>query len=361
MTHERSTKKGVNEHMKAKTTTSKRPSSLFDVLPSVTFVCILSIVSYVSQIILHPVYGSVGTALHHSNVVFTLSTLTSLVTFLGYGERLPSHNWKPLALLLISAPLILPTLFRFSVNWGPVWGPILTQSVMTWPCVFFASQDISKRVVSTIGKQEFQRSLSLPLFLALSIGTPLTVILHFSEQQLYIPYFQPFIGVAWSRFSTLLFLGVIAFLIDNTPTIKRRDWSTLAFTIATLIPIVLLILNRPHVITGVNSRLLARLPQEYTYLDRRESITGMITVVENSESGYRVLKCDHSLLGGLWTGIKRKELAAQGVTGQNLDRRSVDEAESVYTAFLVQEAVRLVQRPRKNDSALIMYSPINCH
>src|SRR5271169_4988113 len=170
--------------MTVKATTSKRPSSLFDILPSVVLVCILSIVSYVSQIILHPVYGSVGTALHHSNVVFTLSTLTSLVTFLGYGERLPSHNWKPLALLLISAPLILPTLFRFSFSWGPVWGPILTQSVMTWPCVFFASHDISRRVVSTIGKQELKRSFSLPLFLALSIGTPLTIILNFSEQQL---------------------------------------------------------------------------------------------------------------------------------------------------------------------------------
>src|SRR5208282_132692 len=71
--------------------------------------------------------------------------------------------------------------------------------------------------------------------------------------------------------------------------------------------------------------------------------------------GYRVLKCDHSILGGLWTGIKRKELSDRGVVGPELEKRSVDEAESVYSAFIVQEAVRLVKRPRKQDTALIMY------
>lgn len=72
----------------------------------------------------------------------------------------------------------------------------------------------------------------------------------------------------------------------------------------------------------------------------------MITVVENSHLGYRVLKCDHSLLGGLWTGIKRK----QGAT----EEEAVDQADSVYSAFLLQEAIRLVERPRIRDRALIM-------
>ena len=80
----------------------------------------------------------------------------------------------------------------------------------------------------------------------------------------------------------------------------------------------------------------------------------MISVIENSEKGYRVLKCDHSLLGGLWTGVKRRELSLEGVTGDELSFRSVDEAESVYSAFHLQEAVRLVQRHKEARNALVM-------
>ena len=113
----------------------------------------------------------------------------------------------------------------------------------------------------------------------------------------------------------------------------------------------------------MNNGLLARLPPEYTYLARQESVTGMITVVENSAAGYRVLKCDHSLLGGLWTGIKKRELEEQLFT-KDLDLRSVDEAESVYTAFYLQEAAHLIERDRRNsrgDKALIMYRHLPSH
>ena len=346
--------------MKAKSSRSKRRSSPYNVLPTLALISILCLTSYISQIILHPIYGSIGTSLHHSNVVFTISTITCLLTFLGYGSHIPLRKWKPIALILICGPVILPNLFEFSGKWGPIWGPILTQAVMTWPCVFFASHDVSGLVVERIGKQEIRRYFSLPLFLALSIAVPITVVLNISEQKLLVSYLQPFVGTLWSRFSILLFLGILALLVDTIPTIKQRDYVTLITIISTLIPIILLVLNRPHVITGINPALLSRLPKEYTYLARQESITGIITVVENSKAGYRVLKCDHSLLGGLWVGIKRKELFEKGIVGREIDGRSVNEAESVYTTFLVQEAIRLIKRPsKKKDSALIMYFPLS--
>lgn len=298
------------------------------VFPTVIHLCILSLVSYVSQIILHPVYGDVGTALHHYNVVFTIAAGTSLATFFGF-DRLPARNWKGVAVVLIAAPVLLPAVFEFSGQWGPIWGPILTQAIMTWPCVFFASHDIAVPAKP----KKFSA-----VFLALSIATGFIIVLGVSETRIFVPLLQPGIGIFWSRFSLLLYIGLFALLMG------RRDWLMLA----AIIPIALIVLNRPHVTTGVNPRLLARLPPDFTYLDRRESITGMITVIENSDLGYRVLRCDHSLLGGLWVGMKKKE----GFT----EEEAVNQADSVYSAFLLQEAIRLVQRPRTQDRALIMYT-----
>lgn len=322
--------------------------------PIVLLIGVLGLVSYLSQIILSPVYGSVGTGLHHYNVVFIISTATSFFTLLRFGN-LPHRVWRAIALMLMSAPLLLPSLFQYSGTWGPVWGPIITQGVMTWPCVFLVSYEIARRAVQVVGKIEIQRSFSLPSFISLSIAIPLTVILNITERFLNT-YFQPYNGVLWSRFSLLLFIGLFALVIDNAPSSSSAvEWINLLVIFAGVFPYVLIVLNRPHVATGVSPALLARLPKEYTYLDRRESITGMITVVENSIAGYRVLKCDHSLLGGLWVAVKRDELADKNFVGEELEIRSVDEAESVYTAFLVQEAVRLVKRPKNAEKVLIMY------
>ena len=321
----------------------------------VLLVGVLSLVSYVSQVILAPVYGGVGTGLRHYNVVLFISTATSLATFIGVN--LPQRHWRGMALVLMSAPLLLPTLFRYSPALGPISGPILTQAIMTWPCVFLVSHELAKNAAQMIGNTEIRRSLSLPSFLALSIGISLTVVLNITERLL-TKYFQPLNGVLWSRFSMLLFLGVFALVMDTAPSsLSSAEWVNFLVVFLGVVPYILIVLNRPHVVMGVSPALLARLPKEYMYLDRRESITGMLTVVENSVAGYRVLKCDHSLLGGLWVGLKRDELMDKGIKDEELERRSTNEAESVYTAFLVQEGVRLVNRPRIPENALIMY----CH
>src|SRR5277367_2987283 len=160
--------------------------------------CLLSLVSYVSQIILHPIYGGVGTALHHYHVIFTIAAGTSLASFLGF-DRLPERNWKGIAVVLITAPLLLPTLVTFSGQLGPIWGPILTQAIMTWPCVFFASHDIAVHAKP--------KKISA-IFLAVSIATGFIIILGVSETRIFIPLLQPSIGILWSRYSLLLYLGI---------------------------------------------------------------------------------------------------------------------------------------------------------
>jgi hypothetical protein len=324
--------------------------------PTLGVIAILCVVSYISQVILHPVYGSVGTELHHWNGVFTISTASCLLTFLGFVglDHLPPRNWTMVGVIVLMAPVTMPALFRFSGQWGPEWGPIITQGALTWPCVMLLSHDTARRVLYVAGKHEVRHSVSLPVFLTLSISIPLTVVMTTVEQQVLVPFVAPYIGVLWSRFSILLYFGATMLVCDLPRPVRNR-----LVLVAIVIPYVFFVLQFPHVKTGVNPALLSRLPSEYTYAARQESLTGMITVVENAETGYRVLKCDHSLLGGLWTGIKRNELMEEGVT-EALERRSVNEAESVYTAFLVQEAIRLVRRPSGGDKVLIMYFLWRC-
>jgi hypothetical protein len=85
-------------------------------------------------------------------------------------------------------------------------------------------------------------------------------------------------------------------------------------------------------------------------LNRRESSTGLITVSENLINGEwsRLLRCDHSLLGGLWIGPARRAIAKDSgvarIESVEMDAKAIERAESVYATFLIQEAVRLVDR-----------------
>jgi hypothetical protein len=79
----------------------------------------------------------------------------------------------------------------------------------------------------------------------------------------------------------------------------------------------------------------------WSLLDRQESLTGYISIIESAEKGFRVMRCDHSLLGGNWLVSSRSLLP-----------------EPVYGVFVMLEAVRLVEIPvpiiDSQSSALVM-------
>jgi hypothetical protein len=73
------------------------------------------------------------------------------------------------------------------------------------------------------------------------------------------------------------------------------------------------------------------------------SVTGLLLVGENVEQGFRFLRADHSLLGGRWVGSKVAPGSRDGL------------GDSIYSAFVLQEAVRLVEREKtKDERALVM-------
>ena len=86
---------------------------------------------------------------------------------------------------------------------------------------------------------------------------------------------------------------------------------------------------------------LARLNQGmakdgWVVLERKESVTGYISVIESKGDGFRLLRCDHSLLGGEWV-----KFIGQGRFKGN------QVAEPVYGVFAMLEAVRLVKMPKR--------------
>lgn len=78
---------------------------------------------------------------------------------------------------------------------------------------------------------------------------------------------------------------------------------------------------------GTNSLKSSMAKNGWTLLDRHESITGYISIFESAEQGFRVMRCDHSLLGGEWLSVPR----TNGL------------AEPIYGVFVMLEAVRLVE------------------
>ena len=65
-------------------------------------------------------------------------------------------------------------------------------------------------------------------------------------------------------------------------------------------------------------------------------------VAEDVKQGFRYLRADHSLLGGVWVGDK--------AFGNEI-------GDSIYSAFVLQEAIRLAERERLDgggENALIM-------
>ena len=98
---------------------------------------------------------------------------------------------------------------------------------------------------------------------------------------------------------------------------------------AAILPLFHIIFVCPHLQLPYNTNILNGTiqAQGFSLVARQESLTGYISVLDNGDQEYRVMRCDHSLLGGEYL---RKPKGSRY-------------NEPVYTIFLTLEAVRLLQ------------------
>ncbi|PRP87098.1 hypothetical protein PROFUN_04834 [Planoprotostelium fungivorum] len=122
-----------------------------------------------------------------------------------------------------------------------------------------------------------------------------------------ILYLIPLFGVR--ALTTSLGIFILFFL---RPSIFNRRFTSALF----------LILCLSASLTQINKR---RLSDRFIIVDQMESSTGIISIIDSKESHWRIMRCDHSMLGGLWI------------------EEGLGEDESVHRVFSQIESARLIQ------------------
>ncbi|KAJ6072279.1 hypothetical protein N7467_010364 [Penicillium canescens] len=278
----------------------------------VALLVILAFYSPLSKLILSPTYGSLPAEIFHAYGV---------AIFGGAGwflkDIIPKRLGRAGGYLLPVLAFWVPTLQYFmkqkSSSLGNPLGPVITELCGYYPLVLLTVAYAGK-LIQTALRLESQGDLvveHVPLlgtYIFYSIGD------HFANMILH-----------WIVGTTFLFTRVGMQMI-------------LAVCYSAILPSKLLVLAIPSVIfsftsnvhfagiSGVNSAIEH---EGYSLVARHESTTGYISVLDNHNDGFRVMRCDHSLLGGQWTKLP---------SGY---RPEVEDP--IYAIFAMLEAVRLVE------------------
>lgn len=318
----------------------------------------------------HTLAGFLGQVnLHQTTVGFSLLLLlafTSLVFVLNlspdYGALTPHifHNYgmgvvaiggyflkervsrvfirRTLTLLPVIA-FWIPTIQYFFLHgaeiFGNPFGPFITDLVVFYPFVALSvvcARDLVQRGLGLdrYGVMATDHAPFLGLYVVYCYG-----------ERLVNAFLSRFLGSAFFLFSRAglqLFIAILYAVAIPT--------KLLVLAIPSLIFSLFFNVHMPlgHATRSLNSSLQV---EGFSLLARQDSVTGYISVLENIEDNYRIMRCDHSLLGGQWTEI------------ENHHHPSVKEP--VYAVFTMLEAVRLVEteqggpRPDISSNALVMY------
>lgn len=296
----------------------------------------------VSKLSMTPVYGSIPPiasldwlrgSLGHDQRYIAMIVIVSLAKMF-FSKRTLGLS-KYFAMWGFFVPSILSGLYSFSGRLGPIWGPrttyLLTSVPLSclsllrlviliaevFPFAIFAEGAATHSLIESCG------SGLGTLFLTGTLYHLLARIQTYLGNSL--PMFVMMTSGKHAVFSRFGLHTVTAILFTQLGASFERF--TLILT--AILPLLHLAFVCPHLPLSYNTDVLnSTLRAEgYSLVARQESLTGYISVLDNVNAGYRVMRCDHSLLGGEYLnkpkGSKYKE--------------------PVYTIFLTLEAVRLLQ------------------
>ena len=280
---------------------------------------------------LSPAFGGIPASLWHS-------TLVASALFVGWSSNLHIRRLlpekRPLALWLPLLAAYAPVLQTFLAppianHLGARWGPVVIEALTLFPLLAATISCAATELENATGLDE---AIRLPKW----IGDALPGIGSWSVYKLaegYTAVTGP--PVLSSSLSVSAFFGWLQTRVARQVALALAYYLAAPSRLAVYaVPALLhtLVLNThlagaPWALGATNRALQQDTSDRWVVLDRRESITGYVSVLESMTQGFRVLRCDHSLLGGEWTKYPGKIVA-----------------EPIYGVFVMMEAVRLVER-----------------
>jgi spermidine synthase len=297
------------------------PSNILkNVIRAAALLLIAGVASPVSQLNLSPVYGSIPASLHHQRTM-TLTAVGALIARRGLKSYVSTNLADYVAVIAYWSPVIQFLLFPYSGKFGIEYGPLIIESLTYFPLLFlciYAAADLLDAIdLSQFNLPSALGEAALPTAAYFTISsvakTSSALLPDFIGTSLYFTR----IGFQLLIASASAFLSPSKVIFLAFPAILHTLWAN------------------PHHVSDhgfqlANSTLYAN--ENYTILARQESVTGYVSVLENTaDNAFRLLRCDHSLLGGEWL-----------VTPEAY-RKGQRQRESIFAVFVLLEAVRLVQ------------------
>jgi hypothetical protein len=289
-----------------------------------------AVYSNLSQLALAPVYGSIPASIWHSSLVVTACLLGWSLN-LRLQKLLPRKPIFFLASIAAYIPMLQYFLLQLSSYLGPIYGPPLTETLTYVPLLVFSASAVAEIL------EDLDLS-ALPNTVAEAVPGIGSFFFFRAVERFSMPFIVNNIGASLLQSRVGLQLVVSGILARIAPS------NVLLFALPALFHAAFL---NPHVQTSfatfdMNMKMERDLG--WKVLARTDSVTGYISVLENTRAKYRALRCDHSLLGGMW-----------------LKSDKVTMSESIFGVFNMLEAVRLVEVPQSPDpwstNALVMYVP----
>ncbi|KAM3434030.1 hypothetical protein MY4824_005636 [Beauveria thailandica] len=302
---------------------ARATAQLRQVRNAITYLFFAGFFAHASQLALAPVYGSIPAATHHLRVL-AVAAFAGWAGNLFLARALTPHGLSANRLLpvfALCAPLVQTLLEPHSSALGPGWGPLAAEALTVAPVVLLSAACAADAL-------EGVKVPLLPRFMADALpgmGSWALLVAFENMAREYVlrfagrPGSAPVVTFALTRVGMQLSLGGLmaalapsAWLLLAAPALLHTVW---------LNP------HMPtrHAASALNATLQAH---DWLLVDRAESNTGYVSVLQSLQGGFRVLRCDHSLLGGEYTDPS----VAGGVV-----------AEPIYGVFAMLEAVRLIE------------------
>ncbi|KAI0506076.1 S-adenosyl-L-methionine-dependent methyltransferase [Xylaria bambusicola] len=282
---------------------------------AVALIILTAVYANVSVMTLSPVYGQIAANRLHHYVVWT-GLFVGWAGNLALRRALPFKTISLLPLIALQIPMSQFYLFAFSGALGVEYGPAITELLTLFPLVVVSAACIAD-ILDGADLSGLPSAVANP-----APGIVSYIVFRYSEtsslkqlvEQMGTSLMQTRMALEFVLAATYSIMGRSQLLRYAVPGILHAAvYNTHLMT--------------ESATTSLNTTLNAN---GWSLVDRWESNTGYISVLDSHVNGYRLMRCDQSLLGGEWTKFGRNIVA-----------------EPVYSVFTQLEAVRLVEVPEK--------------